>query len=213
MRGPPAQEAFHRPLSRDAYGPFPEKPPGGVVTAMPSKTPRCPIPAEYRQFADAYLAGQEKEKARAQQPEVPNKADPPKKKEVPKEEVPKKEDGPKKEEGPKKEVIIIEKNEKPYRRRRRSSASSGSTRSFREWKMALKQMWRRQEIDSQVRCGKETERKREKEETEEFREQFERERNRCRNREIFAGHHKHRPRHRDRTPLGGDRGYYRTDYW
>jgi len=112
IRGHPHHDLFYRPLSRDVYGSFAETPPAGVVTARPSDSLRCPVPTDYSRLANAYLAGKEKEKARAQESEALKKAEPVKKEDV-----------------PKKEIILSREIEKPHRRRRRSSASSASSRS------------------------------------------------------------------------------------
>lgn len=190
IRRRPHHDAFYRPLSRDAYGSFPEKPPAGVVTARPSDPSRCPVPTDYSRLANAYLAGKEKGKARAQEPEALRKAEPVKKEDV-----------------PKKEIILTREIEKPHRRRRRSSASSASSRSWREMKELLREVLRRRGIEDEVRRQVESDRKR----TDEEREQLRRSHERCRDRDLHGAHHKHRPRYRDETPPGGDGGYSRKD--
>jgi len=194
IRGRPHHDPFYRPLSRDAYGSFPEKPPAGVVTARPSDPSRCPVPTDYSRLANAYLAGKEKGKARTQEPEALKKAEP-----------------IKKEDFPKKEIILTREIEKSHRRRRRSSASSASSRSWREMKELLREVLRRRGIEDEVRRQVDSDRKR----TDDEREQLRRSHERYGDRDLHGAHYKRRPRHRDETPLGGDRGYFRKDthYW
>ncbi len=196
IRGRPHHETFYRPLSRDAYRSFPETPPAGVVTARPSNPPRCPVPTDYSRFEDAYCAGQVKEKARAQKSGAAKKARPVGT-----------ENGSKNEEALEKENNLNHENEKAYRRRRRSSASSASSRSWREMKELLREVLRRRGIEDEVRRQVASGRKR----TVEEREQRRRSHERHGDRDLHGAHHKPRPRHRDETPLGGNRGYFRTD--
>jgi len=189
IRGYSHHDPFYRPLSRDAYGSSPETPPAGVVTARPTDPSRCKIPADYSWFEDAYLAGQKKERALAQKLEALKKAEP-----VVKENV------------PRKEIVLDREKEKPHRGRRRSSASSASSRSWNEMKELLREVLRRRGIEDEVRRRVGADRKRTDEEKEQFRRSFERHRNR----DLEGVHHKRRPRHRDGSFLGGKK-YSGTD--
>jgi len=196
VRGHPHHDPFCRPLSQDAYGFIPETPPASVVTARPSDPSRCPIPTDYSRFVDAYLAGQEKEKARARESEALKGPKPVKK-----------EDVSKKGEAPRKATILLRENEKPHRRRRRSSASSASSRSWREMRKLFKEVLRQQGMDKEIRRQMEADRKR----MDGDREQLMRNLERSRDGDLHSAHHKCRPRHWDRTSVGGDGGYFRTD--
>ena len=132
----PYREPLLEPLSPEAYSLPPQPPPIGVVTAMPSRGPRCGVPMEW---IDGYHACQERVQAR--------------KEEKPKKEVvyimdAKKEDSHHCPCSSKKRCAC------EHRRRRRSSVSSSSSRSYREVKRKIRHLW---DTLDQDRCRGNTE--------------------------------------------------------
>ncbi|KAL8827474.1 MAG: hypothetical protein Q9191_003168 [Dirinaria sp. TL-2023a] len=122
---------FLEPLSPESYGRPAELPPIGVITAVPSSGPRCPPPTQW-------IEGHRPCQERAQAP---------------------------KEEKPKTEVVYIKEAKKKdsdqcpcssknrctcgNRRRRCSSVSSSSSRSYKEVKRKVRDLW---DMLDQDRC-------------------------------------------------------------
>ena len=154
IRGHPPSEHPIRPLSLEARGYPPQRPPTGVITARPIAPGRCPVPIVDIIYAKDCSPAREQVKAR-----------PPKAASSETTELSKKE-GVRKETFTK--IVFIDKRDQRHRRRSCSSISTASNRSLRKVTKRVGEMLRRQDIDAQARRLVEAERKLVRKEMEEL---------------------------------------------